>query len=479
MNYHKIRTVYKCVIDILTPVHVGSGEKLVEHFDFLHQGDKIHMINSSKLFTAIQKLGSEKIQEFTLAVEDGNIVEWLQEQGIRPNGIASYSLVFTGQKTPREIHAQIRDAFGNPLIPGSSLKGALRTAIIRKLAKAEDHFQEKAKAKGIKPKYMDQGICGALLGRDPKENLLRTLSVGDYAFESDQTSIQQVWVNRLTSKTNLAGKFPIHIEGISNNTNTQGIISFDEFLPEKDSEKKCFNFKDRLSKDWLIDACRSLTQHTVETELQFLEGKSGKPVEGLYRFYTRLSEQIKNLKQNEVIIQMAWGSGWRGMTGQLLESDDLTDDLRKKLKLEVKYLSFPFPKSRRVVNVRGAELPMGWIKLSFMPMEDVKKAEKERQQQQISLQKERQGCDVEENHRQEILADFKNILPKSQDLPGQITLLIEKIKVQEDENVRRDMAGELLALAHSDKKRFKKAKNAGKQWVEKLISLCSEVGLEV
>ena len=84
-----------------------------------------------------------------------------------------------------------------------------------------------------------------------------------------------------------------------------------------------------------------------------------------------------------------------------------------------------------------------------------------------------------EKQRQEILAHFRNILPKPQDMPGQITFLIEKIKEQEDEAIRRDMAKELLALAHSAKKRFNKAKNAGKPWVEKLISLCREVGVEV
>ncbi len=411
MNNHTIRAGYQCNLKTLTPVHVGSGEKLVENFDFFRQNNKIYVIKSSKMFAAVEKLGADKIMEFTKAVENGDIVAWFQRLGIHLNKIASYSFNFLEKKTPREIHAHLRDAFGNPLIPGSSLKGALRTAIIRKLAKAEDDFQ--VKAKGTKPKYMDQAICGALLGRDPKENLLRTLSVGDYTFQSNQTSIQQVWVNRLTSKTNLAGKFPIHIEGISNNTATQGIISFDEFLPDKDSEENCFKFKARLSLPWLTDACRSLTQHTIDTELRFLESKIGKPVEGLRKFYTKISEQIQNLTENEVIIQMAWGSGWRGMTGQLLESDDITDDLRKKLQLADRYLSFPFPKSRRVVNVSGSELPMGWIKLSFRPMEEVKEEEKERRQQQISLQKECKKREEEEVQRK---AELEGMTPEEMEI---------------------------------------------------------------
>lgn len=420
MNNHTIRTVYQCSLQILTPVHVGSGEKLVENFDFFRQDQdsKIHVINSSKMFAAVEKLGTDKIMEFAKAIEREDVVTWLQKQSIRLDRIASYSFTFSGHKIPREIHAHIRDAFGNPLIPGSSLKGALRTAIIRKLAKAEDDFQ--VKTKGTNTKYMDQMICRELLGRDPKENLLRTLSVGDYRFQSDQTSIQQVWINRLTSKAKLSGKFPLHIEGISKKAATQGIISFDEFLPDKDNEKKCFKFKARLSLPWLLDACRSLTLHTIETELQFLEGNVGRPVDGLREFYTRLSGRIENLPENEVIIQMAWGSGWRGMTGQLLESDDLSADWRERLRLATKYLAFPFPKSRRLTSVNGTDSPMGWIKLSFTPMEEVKKAEQERQRQQISSQEVRQRREAEDQRRQEAeakrRAEWKAMSPEERDI---------------------------------------------------------------
>jgi len=441
------------------------------------------MINSSKMFATVEKLGADKIMEFTQAVEDGDMVAWFQKQGIRQDRFAPYSLTFSGKKTPREIHAHIRDAFGNPFIPGSSLKGALRTAIIRKLAKAKDDFQ--VKIKGTNPKYMDQAICGALLGRDPKENLLRTLSVGDYAFQPDQTSIQQVWVNRLTSKTNFAGKFPIHIEGISNNTASQGTISFDEFLPDKDSEKKCFRFKARLSLPWLLEACRNLTRHTIETELRFLEGTAGKPVEGLSGFYTLLSDQVKNLSENEVIIQMAWGSGWRGMTGQLLESDNLTDDLRKKLRLADKYLPFPFPKSRRLTLVNGTDSPMGWIKLSFLPMEEVKKAEKERQRQQISLQKEHQRREAEEQFRQEAEAkrrsELEAMTPEEREiaeigvpsvLESRVVEIYNRIDEFSEENKKK--LAEVLKQYWETHGKWKKGSDKQKRKVEKVKGILEE-----
>lgn len=84
-----------------------------------------------------------------------------------------------------------------------------------------------------------------------------------------------------------------------------------------------------------------------------------------------------------------------------------------------------------------------------------------------------------EKQRQESLSQFKDGLPKPQYLSGQIDPMIEKIQAQEDETLKREMAAELLALASSDKKGFKKARNKSKRWTEKLVSLCREVGVEV
>jgi len=210
MNDQLIRTVYRCDLQVLTALHVGSGDKLKENFDFFLQGKKIYIVNSSKMFSSVEKLGVERIMEFSLAMENKEAGSWLQKNGIRLGDIAAYFVTFNGGKAPNEINAQLRDGFGTPLIPGSSLKGALRTAILRKLAKSRPEFQ--IAAFGKNPKYADQRVCGELLGQDPKENLLRTLTVGDFSFSTEHIGIHQVWVNRLVTINNFKGKFPIYVE---------------------------------------------------------------------------------------------------------------------------------------------------------------------------------------------------------------------------------------------------------------------------
>lgn len=68
-----VRKNYRCMVDVLTPVHIGNGEKLQQDMDFFCAGKFIHVLNRQRLFNEIQKLGKSGIAEFTSAIEDGKL----------------------------------------------------------------------------------------------------------------------------------------------------------------------------------------------------------------------------------------------------------------------------------------------------------------------------------------------------------------------------------------------------------------------
>ena len=478
MHYSPIRNVYQCRLEAITPLHVGTGENLKSGFDFFSGQRKIHMINSSRLFQEVQRLGPQKLNEFTVAIDDGSAETWLGRQGIRPDKIAVSSLPKPAGRPPREIRAHIKNGFGIPYLPGSSIKGALRTAVIRRLAR-ENHAQ--IKSGSSKPKFADQKICNALLSNnknDAKMNLMRTLTVGDFALDKNSVNLFMVWVNRLTSPQKFDGKFPIFIEGLTRNAETNGIISFDCFLPQKDAEESCFNFEATLTLDWLLAACRELTAHTIETEQTFFQKKSGKPVKSIQAFYQTLAEEKKKLAPNEGIIQLAWGAGWRGMTGQLLETKDLTRNVRKQLKLapQEKYLDYPYPKSRRIVTTNGEDLPLGWVKISFQSKEELRRQKEARKKQQIIVQQEEEKRIAEsarlsvENAKE----NFKSRVAQCRNLPGEIESFVQSVKHQENEKIRVEMCKTLLTKASSlgKKKKFSKALKEERKWAQTLKVLC-------
>ena len=308
------------------------------------------------------------------------------------------------------IHAHVRDGMANPIIPGSSLKGALRTAIVRKLAmgkyrpsldKAVSDLCDPGKKGPTKKKEADKDLLNKILGKEPNTNLMRLLTVGDFTFSPQDIGLQSVRVSRLdsptgkqlTPKKNKSGKpmSAIVVEKISANSIGCAMISFDDYLATAcNTERRYLDTKEKLDLPWLIAACQALSDHTIKTELDFFKDKTGSPAEELFAFYSSLKQVLDTLeKDKEAIIQMAWGSGWRGMTGQLVETEQLDTSsgniIREKLELASKYLGFPFPKSRKAAlpedNHNGKILPMGWVKLTFTPMEEVREAAQEKQRQ--------------------------------------------------------------------------------------------------
>lgn len=398
MQNNPIRKSYCCQLQTLTPVHIGSGETLASNFDFFIDGNQLRVVNTTRLFNKIEALGADAIERFSQAVEDNTVLDWLRRHQINLSEITQHAAAFNESRTPRDIRAHIRDGFGKLLIPGSSLKGALRTAVLKKLCDNQQHNDivndtvQKILKMHRPPRFSDQSITKSLLGGDPQKNLFRTLTVGDFVLDKQAVKLLKVWVNRLVNQNTLGGKFPIFVEGLPETAECQGVIAFDQFLANKEKEKRCFGFKTELTLDWLLDACNALSRKTIDHELDFYDGINGKGVDQLKQFYNNLKDQLDNIGTQETIINLGWGVGWCGITGQLIETDKLTRDIRKKLKLahQEKYLSFPFPKSRRLAEINQEVKPMGWVRIDFTSLAEQKQQQENETQAAIEADTKKQ-----------------------------------------------------------------------------------------
>jgi len=62
---------------------------------------------------------------------------WLNERGIAPSDVAAYDLPCPQDPADAPIREALKDAHGRPYLPGSSIKGAIRTAILWRLMSDE------------------------------------------------------------------------------------------------------------------------------------------------------------------------------------------------------------------------------------------------------------------------------------------------------------------------------------------------------
>lgn len=128
----------------VAPVHTGSGEKR-RAFEYIYDSrtNEVAFPDASKWIALLAQHGL--MDEFARAIERGafrekSLREWLLAQGLKEAALcaialrraATPSLVTTerGRKSLNDIVCQTTLADGHPYIPGSTIKGALRTGIL-------------------------------------------------------------------------------------------------------------------------------------------------------------------------------------------------------------------------------------------------------------------------------------------------------------------------------------------------------------
>lgn len=136
---------YNIRITALSPIHVGDGSKIGKK-EFIQMGTKGPVIvpDTNKMFQSLCVLGKENAyKDFMLNERKLTLGQWLNSQRITEKDIEAwkrYSLdpgdAFVRQNngrrngTPKDITCFVKDCYGKPYVPGSTLKGMLRSAIL-------------------------------------------------------------------------------------------------------------------------------------------------------------------------------------------------------------------------------------------------------------------------------------------------------------------------------------------------------------
>ena len=170
-------------LETLTSLHIGSGDMLQKDSDFVFGKDAngypvVYVINPRKVLALI---GEENVDAWTVAIENGRSTKDIVKLYAPKATITDYSLhaIDSYLSSPaQQIKEFIRDGFDRPYIPGSSIKGAIRTAVLSSIAQAmnETDFFKNVKNKGyITPNTLEAKV----FGKNPNNDVFRYVRVSD------------------------------------------------------------------------------------------------------------------------------------------------------------------------------------------------------------------------------------------------------------------------------------------------------------
>jgi len=348
----------------ITPLHIGTGRKLVKDFDFLTKNGRTYRIREEGLIDELYAR-DPKLTEQLMRTPPGRL--------LKPEDLTSGSpfirYVLPGVPGSNEFREQLKDTHDCPYLPGSSLKGALRTVLAWHGWKEKElrlsTFLSEWRSRRTRNKYAASFIEKRIFGPDTHHDFLRALRVAD----SEPVTRDALLIENVNVWTKRGAAAPISIEAIREGTEFTVPASIDESL-FSDWASKAPGFP--LSHhDWIADIpkiARARAAERLQREIDWWKGRV------LPSKLHELQSALRNAPDNAFPLQLGFGTGWEGMTiGAPIKKDADWPDTYGYLRLgqiprrrgaTVHYADFP--SSRRVVvRNRTQILPLGWVWITW------------------------------------------------------------------------------------------------------------------
>jgi CRISPR/Cas system CSM-associated protein Csm5 (group 7 of RAMP superfamily) len=343
-------------IEVLSPVNIGSGEVLSQFSDYVYDEGFVYILDHDALIQEIirGKNGEAILDEFVNIVQSqakGNTKDrfrlkgFLTEAGVDFRKFALRKIAVQ-EEIQEEIQLHVKSA-GQPIIPGSSLKGAIRTALIVYLFAGDERRIQNKK------KYIGEDIFGRY-----GDDVLKYLHVSDtLPFRQEDLGIVKFSNFHLKNKKS---DIPIVKEALM-----RGSVSYFKIkttaLQGEVKEKFAFlNCGQELS---ILPIVNEFTCKNIKTELEHLGRYNNAVINSIKDFYSSLLQVVEQADTTkEAYLRIGSGKTFYDNTiAQRLSDNFLRRLISKSYK---KADPDTFPVTRTIVQgMYGVEVP-GWIKIS-------------------------------------------------------------------------------------------------------------------
>lgn len=382
------KKIYNLTVEPITAVHIGTGEELtpLDYKIIQTKSGKIlytKFSSDSILKRFVENGDMKKLSEFERANNEGNmraLQKFFQENCTADD--IDYPCDTTKEfrqlynrnveKDPYENAAKVfqmyrPEGLQSPVMPGSSLKGAVRTAVLNKIMydlpdddykNQTDRFDKLSNDKA--KERFDSDLQKALLGnyKDAKQDPFRAVEISDCKFSTRDSQIVGVLKNisfeKNTQSITALDKLQIQAEVIKGMFMDTHQLGTAQIRINTDLQSVKNGVMKRISLQDIVKSCNSfyITQFRNEYD-KFYEDTVDDTCETIVKLKKYL-EDIVSANENEFIIRVGrWSQ---------VEFVTFGKDFRTPKTREIHGKKLPYGTTRTVFNYDGKYLPMGWCK---------------------------------------------------------------------------------------------------------------------
>jgi CRISPR-associated protein Csm5 len=347
---------FKIRVEVLSPIHIGNGQELLKDVDFITAGQRTYVLN---------------LDEYAQWAYDSQSSDaWMQNKPghllASRNDLATLGLhryVMNGTPVNNRLRAYVKTVYGEPYIPGSTLKGLLRTLYVWGFYSVKGTYPDLDRL-GKNRSWAAQGVEREVMGLNPNLDVFRAVRVSDSTpLDPKVLKVHSVNIYPTTQRSNRG--VIVDVEAIPDGSMLTATLSLDMYgFGNAISELGWKGKRKTLAPETIAIFGKAFAEKRLEQEREFFhQHEDVKVVSSFYR-----SLEAIPLTENQFIAQIGWGTGWNSKT----LNDLLMIDQRKFAWLVKTYkmTRFPetfnekssFPKSRQILQHGGRYVrPMGWI----------------------------------------------------------------------------------------------------------------------
>lgn len=358
-----INKKYKVTAQILTPLHIGAGSEKdwVEGMDYLLRDGMLWHLDMNKMIEA----GIDVNRMADLFVS-GNAQSVDKLVGAKLQQVSDFHLELPAS-SDNPIHSFLRNQLsGNPILAGSSLKGAIRSVLFNYLRDEEKR---------------DNDVFGKI---NDGSNFMRYVRLSDIEFKQTELVNTKIY-NLFRDGQDWSGGWKHNLQGGNNphykpngfNTiydclvptmSAEGTALFADTLfaqfsgQQPKADKKNEIMKSRNIANAICDIINNHTFEYLNKEAEFFDEYSqGEYAQQIIKSIDQLQDIIDECNDNECVIKMSAGAGFHSITGDW-QFDDYTNTGEWEFGRNAGKKKY---KSRKIAICKDAFALMGFVKLTF------------------------------------------------------------------------------------------------------------------
>lgn len=353
---------------IATPLHIGSGNTL-DPLEYVISDGTMHVIDQQRF---IEHLSDKLKKEFMDLINQDKMLQLRSfvRQNFNPEGnyiIYSASVESHVEKEYKEkigekslknqllVHTFIRSPYSNhAYIPGSSLKGAIRTALLDSLSKQKKpHLFQNQSRRDKKAQMLEAELLDNITfnrRNEPYVNIMRDpfrmVKISDIQLPPEAITVRHVY----NVSPDRSSDIPMTYEVVKPDVRFNGEITL--LTDEREQiNKLARSNKHRINQEIniydIMQSCDNFYRQAFQEEWKHFQN-----LERAQKYYRAIDKRISEKGDNEVLIRL----------GKFSQVEFITLPKYRNPKVPGKQQYKGYGKTRNLVD---GKLPAGWVKLAF------------------------------------------------------------------------------------------------------------------